>query len=126
MMTTDNKLTPLDILDQCKQIIGQRGVDYGGIENNFTRAALLVSLRLGRNYHPFEITTMLECVKYSRIAQTPDHLDSFLDGINYAAFSALFAQDYANHLRGQMNGNTGQVSPAEVTEESERGGFSGS
>ena len=37
---------------------------------------------------------MLECVKDARMFAHPGNIDNYLDGINYRAFAALFADDY--------------------------------
>ena len=55
----------------------------------------MFSLRIGRTFHPFEVCVLLECVKDARMFANPANADNYLDGINYRAFSALFADDYA-------------------------------
>jgi len=92
-MTTANN--PYEMLTQAADLIQERGQGYGEIENNFQLIADLFSLRVGRPFHPYEACILLECVKDARMFASPMNVDNYLDGINYKAFAALFAQDYA-------------------------------
>ena len=92
-------MTPQELLREASAIIDQRGEGYGGIENNFQLAADLASLRLGRDFHPYEIAIILACVKNARAFASPDHMDSHVDAVNYELFAATFADDYAQ-VRG--------------------------
>lgn len=92
-MTTANN--PYEMLTQAAELIQERGQGYGEIENNFQLIADLFSLRVGRPFHPYEACILLECVKDARMFASPMNVDNYLDGINYKAFAALFAQDYA-------------------------------
>lgn len=87
-------MTPQELLLDAANIIDQRGEGYGGIENNFQLAADLASLRLGRDFHPYEIAIILACVKNARAFASPNHLDSHVDAVNYELFAATFADDY--------------------------------
>jgi hypothetical protein len=87
-------MNPQELLYEAAQIIDQRGQGYGGIENNFQLAADLATLRLGRNFHPYEIAIILACVKNARAFNTPTHMDSHVDAVNYELFAATFAEDY--------------------------------
>jgi len=93
-------MNPHDLLRQASEIIGERGTDYGGIEDNFQLIADLASLRLGRDIHPFEVTIVMVCVKNARAFSNPTHIDSRLDAMNYEAFAAMFANDYVNQKEG--------------------------
>lgn len=72
-------------------LVNERGVEYGGIEESFTRAASLASLKLNKTFTPYEVAIVLESVKDARRAINPDHYDSHIDGINYRAFALQFA-----------------------------------
>lgn len=87
-------MTPQELLLDAANIIDQRGKNYGGIENNFQLVADLASLRLGRDFHPYEIAIILACVKNARAFASPNHLDSHIDAVNYELFAATFADDY--------------------------------
>ena len=89
-------MNPHDLLQQASEIISERGENYGGIEDNFQLVADLASLRLGRDIHPFEVATIMVCVKNARAFSDPTHIDSRLDAMNYEAFAAMFANDYVN------------------------------
>ena len=93
-------MNPHDLLRQASEIIGERGTDYGGIEDNFQLIADLASLRLGRDIHPFEVAIVMVCVKNARAFSNPTHIDSRLDAMNYEAFAAMFANDYVNQKEG--------------------------
>ena len=93
-------MNPHDLLQQASEIIGERGTDYGGIEDNFQLIADLASLRLGRDIHPFEVAIIMVCVKNARAFSSPTHIDSRLDAMNYEAFAAMFANDYVTQKEG--------------------------
>ena len=84
-------MDPLKILDEAKDLIGERGAVYGGIEKNFERAADIASLKLDRHISPYDVAVILESVKDARRASDPLHYDSHIDGINYRAFALLLS-----------------------------------
>ena len=88
-------MNPQELLYEAAKIIDQRGQGYGGIENNFQLAADLATLRLGREFHPYEIAIILAFVKNARAFASPTHMDSHVDAVNYELFAATFAEDYA-------------------------------
>lgn len=75
------------ILASALALINERGVEYGGIEENFERAAAIATLKLNKSITPYEIAIVLESIKDARRAVSPDHYDSHIDGINYRAFA---------------------------------------
>lgn len=80
-----------DALLEATKLLGDRGATYGGVEESFTRAAKLASLKLDREITAYDVAIIMESVKDARRAVNPSHLDSHLDGINYRAFAAEFA-----------------------------------
>ena len=84
-------MDPKAILTAAAALIDDRGVNYGGIEANFERAASLASLKLNKTLTAYEVAIVLESVKDARRATAPDHWDSHLDGINYRAFAMLLS-----------------------------------
>lgn len=90
--------TPKDILATASSIIDERGQSYGQIENNFELIADIASLRIGRDIHPYEVAVIMACVKHARLFANPTHADSRIDAINYEAFAAIFADDYAGNI----------------------------
>jgi hypothetical protein len=93
-------MNPHELLNQAANIINARGEGYGGIENNFQLAADIATLRLGRDFHPYEIAIIMACVKNARAFASPAHLDSHIDAVNYELFAATFAEDYLQSKAG--------------------------
>lgn len=75
------------ILASALALVNERGVEYGGIEQNFERAAQIATLKLNKSVTAYDIAIILESVKDARRAVSPDHFDSHIDGINYRAFA---------------------------------------
>jgi hypothetical protein len=84
-------MNPKEILDAAAALIAERGVNYGGIEANFERAAKLATLKLDKNVSAYDVAIVLESVKDARRATCPDHYDSHIDGINYRAFALMLS-----------------------------------
>jgi len=80
-------MDPKTILKAAAELINERGVNYGGIEQNFERAAAIATLKLDKHITAYEVAIILESVKDARRATSPDHYDSHIDGINYRAFA---------------------------------------
>ena len=85
-------MDPKGILDAAAARITDRGVNYGGIEQNFERAAALATLKLDKHISAYEVAIILESVKDARRATSPDHYDSHIDGINYRAFALMLSE----------------------------------
>lgn len=88
------KHDPRELLLRAAEIIEQRGQNYGGIESNFKLIADIATLKMGREFHPYEICRILECVKDARTFSDPTYLDNDLDNVNYRLFATQFANDY--------------------------------
>ena len=84
-------MEPKAILEAAAALIAERGVNYGGIEANFERAASLASLKLNKTVTAYDVAIIMESVKDARRATAPDHYDSHIDGINYRAFALLLS-----------------------------------
>jgi hypothetical protein len=80
-----------DILTAAAALIDDRGVNYGGIEANFDRAARLATLKLDKAISAYDVAIVMESVKDARRATCPDHYDSHIDGINYRAFALMLS-----------------------------------
>lgn len=119
---------PHEILLRAADILQERAETHGDFENNFQLIADLFSLRIGRMFHPFEVCVLLECVKDARMFATPVNMDNYLDGINYRAFAALFAQDYYQRrnfeseiqYRQKTELHAAELKPVEVKNKSAR------
>lgn len=81
-------MNPHTILDEAKAIIGERGADYGGFEQNFERISRLACIATGMNISPYEVALIMSCLKLARIRQAPRKRDSYVDLIAYVAFAA--------------------------------------
>ena len=84
-------MDPKAILTAAAALIDDRGVNYGGIEANFERAAALATLKLNRTLTAYDVAIVMESVKDARRAVAPEHYDSHLDGINYRAFALMLS-----------------------------------
>jgi hypothetical protein len=81
-------MDPHATLNECITIIGERGHDYGGIEENFGRIASIASTVLGRKFTPYDVAIILASTKLARMAGSQDKHDNYLDAINYLAFAS--------------------------------------
>lgn len=81
-------MTPHDILAKCAELIGDRGQDYGGIEDNFRRISVIASVILNKTISPHDAAIVLLSTKLARMAGTQNKDDNYLDGINYLAFAS--------------------------------------
>lgn len=77
-------------LEQAYRVLGERGKDYGGIEDNFGRIAAIASVLTGRAVTPFEVTQFHIATKLARSIESPGKADNWVDLINYAAFAGQF------------------------------------
>lgn len=93
-------MKPHDVLTQAGKLIGERGHDYGGIEDNFANIANIFMAMTGKEFSPFDVAMVMISVKIARIRQSPYKDDNYLDAINYLAF--------AHELRPTRNGNAVQ------------------
>ncbi len=81
------QFTPREqILDAAREAIMRgRESTYGCPEQNFGRAAKMVSAMLGIEVTAANIAQIMICIKLSRLQQTPEHTDSWVDTAGYAA-----------------------------------------
>lgn len=86
-----------DILDEATQVVAGRGKSYGAPEDNFQRIARLWNAHL-RNRYPDhivgsvgfqldaqDVAMMMALMKIARLANDPNHHDSWVDVAGYAA-----------------------------------------
>ena len=88
-----------DVLDQAKELInGDRATDYGDAHENHARIAegWNIILRGALNSHgyltPAHVALMMDWVKTSRLIETIDHPDSWVDKAGYTALGAEFVE----------------------------------
>ena len=80
-------MNPHQVLADASALIGERGADYGGIEDNFSNIADIANIALGLNLTAFDIAVIMTAVKLARIRHSPAKGDNYLDGVNYLAFA---------------------------------------
>ena len=66
---------------------GDRDKNYGTPYQNHLRIAKIWSVILGIEVTPSQVALCMAGVKIARLVETPDHLDSFVDGAAYLAIS---------------------------------------
>lgn len=82
-----------DIIAEAIRVLGPRGDVYGTVRGNHERIARIANELTGHSLSARDIAMVLVAVKLSRIAQSPDHVDSYVDAINYLSFAGEFATD---------------------------------
>ena len=75
-----------DILEKAEKMInGPRAKDYGDAHENHERIAKMWSVLLEREVTVAQAYQCMIAVKLSRLIETPDHEDSWLDICGYGA-----------------------------------------
>lgn len=82
-----------EILTKCIEILAEREKSYGNEDDLFDIAAQIASLISGIPYSKYDISVVMESVKLARRRINPLLDDSYIDQINYTAFSAQFAKE---------------------------------
>lgn len=81
------------ITAEALKLLKPRGDVYGTVRENHDRIARIAGELTGRPLSARDVALVLVAVKLSRIAQSPDHVDSYADAINYLSFAGEFATD---------------------------------
>lgn len=86
-----------EILDTAKELInGQRAKDYGDAHENFARIAegwniiLQGALKSHGYLTPAHVTLMMDWLKTSRLIESIDHMDSWVDKAGYTGLGGEF------------------------------------
>lgn len=87
-----------DILQESKDTIIDRGLNYGTPALNHLRIAQLWSAYLERKIEPHEVAICMLLVKVSRLQETPSHTDSYIDAASYAAIAGEIVSTDWNDL----------------------------
>lgn len=82
-----------DVLATCVNTLADRAGSYGNEDDLFNTAAQIASLLIGINLSKYDISVVMESVKLARRRFDPLNEDSYVDQINYCAFSAQFARE---------------------------------
>lgn len=72
---------------------GDRNKNYGTPLTNHQRIASLWSTYLETEIRPDQVAICMALVKIARLIETPDHLDSYVDGAAYIAIAGEMATD---------------------------------
>lgn len=81
----------MKILDDAKDIITERGADYGGFIESFNRAATIASALTGKTITQYDVASIMMAVKQARIGNDPMKYDSWVDLIAYCTFASYFS-----------------------------------
>jgi hypothetical protein len=82
------------ILAQAHELThGDRNKNYGTPLTNHQRIASLWSTYLETEIRPDQVAICMALVKIARLIETPDHLDSYVDGAAYIAIAGEMATD---------------------------------
>lgn len=82
-----------DIISEALKLLAPRGAVYGTVRESHERSARIARELTGRDLTARDVALVLVAVKLSRLAQSPEHLDSYADTINYLSFAGEFATD---------------------------------
>jgi hypothetical protein len=83
----------VDIINEALGLLKPRAATYGTVRENHERIARIAGELTGRPLTARDVALVLVAVKLSRIAQSPEYLDSYADAINYLSFAGEFATD---------------------------------
>lgn len=83
-----------EILDEANRLThGDRNKNYGTPYVNHKRIADIWSVILGIEVTPAQVALCMAGVKIARLVETPDHLDSFVDGCAYLSIAGEIATE---------------------------------
>lgn len=78
------------ILTEASRLVhGDRGADYGHPRTDFARTSLIWQAMLGVEVQPHQVALCMMGVKMSRLCETPDKWDSWVDAAGYAETGAM-------------------------------------
>ena len=80
-----------DLLKEAAETIRERGLKYGTPAVNHLRISKLWSAYLERSIEPHEVAICMALVKISRIQESYQHEDSYLDCASYVSIAGQIA-----------------------------------
>jgi hypothetical protein len=80
-----------DLMKESVRIYGERGKQYGDMQESMNKTASIASLIVGRTITPLEVALVMHAVKMARLNQDIYNPDTYLDGINYLAIAGELA-----------------------------------
>ena len=94
--------TKKELLEMAMKAVGDRGLNYGAVEDNFERIARLWNVHLINAgivrdpsealLSPADVAMMCALLKVARLQNMSNHLDSWVDLAGYAACGAEITQ----------------------------------
>lgn len=83
------------LLETADLLEGGRAKDYGSPLESHKRIAAIWSAQLGVTVTPRKVAQMMAGLKLARLAESPDHDDSWRDAIGYLALGSSFPEGQA-------------------------------
>ena len=83
--------------------MAERNRIYGNPLQNFIDMARLWSVILGIEVTPSQVSLCLICLKLSRLKNTPQHADSWVDIAGYAACGAEVSESSTSQFGGSVD-----------------------
>ena len=93
-----------DLFDEVRLTLSQRGGVYGSSRTKHERIPELCSGHPGDYISPMPVSICTLLVKISRLAESPNHLDSVKDGIGYLAIYNQILKEYDTEYKGEVDG----------------------
>jgi len=81
-----------DVLSTAVVTLRDRAAQYGPEDQLFDRISRIATVMLDRIITPYDVAMIHVATKMARVASNPRHLDNYVDGVNYMAFAAQFAE----------------------------------
>jgi hypothetical protein len=83
----------VDALGQAQAIIRDRGAIYGDARGNMHATAARFSMTLSHKVTAAQVCLLMIDLKLARLKETPNHIDSVMDIMGYAALLAEVITD---------------------------------
>ena len=83
------------LLETADLLEGGRAKDYGSPLKSHKRIAAIWSAQLGITVTPRKVAMMMAGLKLARLAESPDHDDSWRDALGYLALGSSFPEAQA-------------------------------
>jgi hypothetical protein len=82
-----------DILNEALKLVAPRGKVYGDLRENHALIAQIATLLTGKPLNIRDIALIMVAVKLARATTSPDHVDSWVDAVNYLSFAGDFSTE---------------------------------